>query len=113
MEGERTRYFSVPGDNSVVLCHDGVLVVDHVLTPSQVDLLSETLETVARHMVDTDHLVTGGEHKISAHDKPWKWRGVLILFYERIGRWKLHLNPRLWRLSLTQLWVGIRPLWRK
>jgi hypothetical protein len=83
-------------------CHDGVLVVDHVLTPSQVDAAQQGLsETLARHGVDTDHLNTTGcalQNLSSTNGSG----GVLDLFYED---WKMKVatNPRLFSIT-TQLW---------
>lgn len=83
-------------------CHDGVLVVDSVLTPSQVEAAQRGLsETLARYGVDLDHLdTTGGAlQNLSSTNGSG---GVLDLFYED---WKMEVatNPRLWNIT-TKLW---------
>lgn len=82
---------------------DGILVVDNVLTPDQVENALQALsETLARNAsIDTENLsATGhGLQKLSSTNGSG---GVLDLFYDD---WKCEIatNPRLFRVT-TQLW---------
>jgi hypothetical protein len=103
MDSEKEQdTFHLSQEQIRTFCHDGVLVVDNVLTPSQVDTAQRGLsETLARNGVDTDHLdTTGGAlQNLSSTNGSG---GVLDLFYED---WKMKVatNDRLFSIT-TQLW---------
>jgi hypothetical protein len=100
--GKEQDTFRLSPEQIRTFCHDGVLVVENVLTPSQLDAARKGLsETLARDGVDTEDLDNTGcaLQKLSSTNGSG---GVLDLFYDD---WKMNVatNPRLFSIT-TQLW---------
>ena len=103
MEEQQVEVDVLLEDQIQTFLKDGVLVVDNMLTPTEVQRgLQGLSETLARNgCIDTSHLSTTG-HGLQKLSSTNGSGGVLDLFYDD---WKCEIatNPRLFRAT-TQLW---------